>query len=90
MALSHDRVEVLAVPLTVVFVALLQLYFQTAYPSDDGDTIKATYALTALPVSGIAIAWIVDRLRSRSSTLAAIALLSLVAWSAFALPFAIL
>ncbi len=37
-------------------------YFATAYPTPDGDTIKGTYMLLALPAWGLSLGFAVDAL----------------------------
>jgi hypothetical protein len=48
------------------------LYFATAYPTNDGDTIKGTYALAAVPAFAVCFGFAVDRLAS--NRVAAVAL----------------
>jgi 4-amino-4-deoxy-L-arabinose transferase-like glycosyltransferase len=40
------------------------LYFATAYPTNDGDTIKGTYALAGIPAFAVCFGFAVDRLAS--------------------------
>ena len=38
------------------------LYLAVAYPTNDGDTIKATYAMAAVPALAVCFGFAVDRL----------------------------
>jgi hypothetical protein len=60
------------------------------YPSTDGDTIKGTYLLMALPAAAVSAAFLLDALRPqrRAWTVAGIA--ALVALVAIQLPFLVL
>jgi hypothetical protein len=41
-------------------IALAYLLFAVRYPSTDGDTIKATYLLAALPAAAVGAAFVLD------------------------------
>ena len=69
-------------PLSAVGVAAAYVLFAIRYPSTDGDTIKGTYLLMALPAGAVGAAFVVDVLRPPgrgSAFVVAAALLALVA-----------
>jgi len=53
-------------PLTALAVGAAYILFTVVYPSTDGDTIKGTYLLMALPAASIGLAFVVDSLRPRT------------------------
>ena len=52
-------------PLTTVALAVAFVVFAVRFPSTDGDTIKGTYLLMALPAASLGAAFVVDTLRPR-------------------------
>jgi hypothetical protein len=60
-------------PTTALALAAAFVLFQLRYPFPDGDTIKATYLLIALPALALGAAFAADVL-SRRSRAAAVAL----------------
>lgn len=70
-------------PLTAVAVAAAYTAFAVSYPSSDGDTIKGTYLLTALPAAALGAAIVVDVLRLGGGrwALAMVGALALSSWS---------
>ncbi len=52
----------LVVALPPVAATAAVLYFAVAYPTSDGDTIKATYAMAAVPALALCFGFAVDRL----------------------------
>jgi len=60
------------------------------YPSTDGDTIKATYLLMALPAAAVAAAFVIDALRPRGRAWAVAGVVALGVLVAVQLPFLIL
>jgi hypothetical protein len=78
---SPPRLSVALLPLLGI---VAYLGFAVSYPTDDGDTIKATYMLTTIPGWALGFGYALDRLRGRAGLLA----LSLLALCALAeLPF---
>jgi Dolichyl-phosphate-mannose-protein mannosyltransferase len=70
---SPPRLSVALLPLLGI---LGYLYFAVSYPTDDGDTIKATYMLTTIPGWALGFGYALERLRGRYGQLA-VALLAL-------------
>ncbi len=64
--------------------------FAVRYPSTDGDTIKGTYLLMALPATIVGAAFVVDVLRPRGGAWAAVTALALGVFVAVQLPFLVL
>jgi hypothetical protein len=77
-------------PLSAAGVATAYVAFAVRYPSPDGDTIKATYLLMALPAAAVAAAFLIDALRPRGRSWATAGVVALGALVAVQLPFLIL
>lgn len=77
-------------PLAAAGVLTAYLGFAVRYPSPDGDTIKATYLLMALPAAAVAAAFVIDALRPRGRGWATAGIVALAALVAVQLPFLIL
>jgi hypothetical protein len=77
-------------PLSALGVATAYLVFAVRYPSTDGDTIKATYLLMALPAAAVGAAFVIDALRPRGRAWATAGVVALGALVAVQLPFLIL
>jgi MFS family permease len=77
-------------PLSAVAVVAAYVVFAVRYPSTDGDTIKATYLLMALPAAMVGAAFVVDSLRPRGGAWAAATALALAVLVAVQLPFLVL
>jgi 4-amino-4-deoxy-L-arabinose transferase-like glycosyltransferase len=77
-------------PLSAVGVVTAYVVFAVRYPSTDGDTIKATYLLMALPAAAVGAAVVIDALRPRGRALATAGVVALGALVAVQLPFLIL
>ncbi len=58
----------LVVALPPVAATTAVLYFAVAYPTNDGDTIKATYAMAAVPALAVCFGFAVERLAARRSS----------------------
>ena len=65
LALGVRSVSVGVLPLAAVAVAAAYLLFAVRFPSTDGDTIKATYLLMALPAAAVGAAFVIETLRPR-------------------------
>jgi hypothetical protein len=83
LASARRSVRFALLPLTSVFVAGAFVVFAVRFPSTDGDTIKGTYLLMALPAASLGAAFVVDALRPRGrawayATVAALAVLAVV------------
>jgi 4-amino-4-deoxy-L-arabinose transferase-like glycosyltransferase len=77
-------------PLSAVGVVTAYVVFAVRYPSTDGDTIKATYLLMALPAAAVGAAVVIDALRPRGRAWATAGVVALGALVAVQLPFLIL
>jgi hypothetical protein len=77
-------------PLTAVAVAAAYTLFAVVYPSTDGDTIKGTYLLMALPVASVGVGFVVDTLRPRSRAGAALTVGAVLLFVVVQLPFLVL
>lgn len=77
-------------PLSAAGVVTAYLGFAVRYPSTDGDTIKATYLLLALPAAAVGAAFVIDALRPRGRAWAAAGVVVLGALVAVQLPFLVL
>ena len=77
-------------PLSAAGVVTAYVAFAVRYPSPDGDTIKATYLLMALPAAAVAAAFLIDALRPRGRAWATAGVVALGALVAVQLPFLIL
>ena len=77
-------------PLSAVGVVTAYVVFAVRYPSTDGDTIKATYLLMALPAAALGAAFVIDALRPRGRVWATAGVVALGVLVAVQLPFLIL
>ena len=77
-------------PLTAAAVALAYTAFAVRYPSNDGDTIKATYLLMGLPASALGAAFVLDVLWPRGRRQRLVGALLLAALVAVQVPFLVL
>ena len=76
-------------PLSAVGVVTAYVVFAVRYPSTDGDTLKATYLLMALPAAALGAAFVIDALRPRGRVWATAGVVALGALVAVQLPFLI-
>ena len=65
LAVTRRSAALLVLPLAAAGVLLAYVLFAVGYPSTDGDTIKGTYLLMALPAGCLGAAFVVDVLRPR-------------------------
>lgn len=63
------------------------LYFATAYPTPDGDTVKGSFMLTAVPAWAACFGFAFDELRERFRRYSAVFLAALAILAVVALPF---
>ncbi|HEX6724018.1 MAG TPA: hypothetical protein VF073_02135, partial [Gaiella sp.] len=77
-------------PLSAAAVVTAYVVFAVRYPSPDGDTIKATYLLMALPAAAVAASFLIDALRPRRPAWAVAGVVALCALVAAQLPFLVL
>jgi hypothetical protein len=63
LAVARRSAALLVLPLAALGVIVAYVLFAVAYPSSDGDTIKGTYLLMALPAGCLGAAFVVDVLR---------------------------
>jgi hypothetical protein len=90
LAIARRSPTIALLPLTALAVAAAYTLFAVRYPSTDGDTIKGTYLLMALPAASVGLAFVVDALRPRGTGWAALAAGAGVLLVAVQLPFLIL
>jgi branched-subunit amino acid transport protein len=90
LAVARRSAALALVPLVAVVVAAAYVLFAVRYPSTDGDTIKGTYLLMALPSGALGAALVVDALRppGRAWALGVAAILAMIV--AVQLPFLVL
>ena len=74
-------------PLAAAALAAAYVLFAVRFPSTDGDTIKATYLLMALPATSVGAAFVLDALRPRGRTWAVAIVGALAVLYAVQLPF---
>jgi hypothetical protein len=63
LAVARRSAALALLPLSAAGLGAAYLLFAVRYPSTDGDTIKGTYLLTALPAAAVGAAFLVDALR---------------------------
>lgn len=89
-AASRRSARLAVLPLSACAVAVAYLVFTIGYPSTDGDTIKGTYLLTALPPAAIGAAFVVDELRPSGRAWTVVTAAALVLLVAVQAPFLVL
>ena len=87
LALAARSAPLAVLPLAAIAVAAAYVLFAVRFPSTDGDTIKATYLLMALPAAAIGAAFVVDRLRPQGRTWDVALIAALVGLVALQVPF---
>ena len=90
LALARRSPSLALLPLSAAGVTTAYVAFAVRYPSPDGDTIKATYLLMALPAAALGAAFVIDALRPRGRVWATAGIVALGALVAVQLPFLIL
>ncbi len=90
LAIARRSALLALVPSTAVAVAAAYVLFAVRFPSTDGDTIKGTYLLMALPAAALGAAFVIDVLRPRGTRWAAAGVIALCALVVVQLPFLIL
>jgi hypothetical protein len=90
LAVSRRSAAIGLLPLTALAVAAAYTLFAVLYPSTDGDTIKGTYLLTALPAASVGLGFVVDALRPRTRGGAVLTAAAVALFVAVQLPFLIL
>ena len=90
LAKARRSPAIAVLPLSAVALVAAYVVFAVRYPSTDGDTIKGTYLLMALPAACLGAAFVVDVLRPRGRGWAIVTALAVVAVVAVQLPFLIL
>jgi hypothetical protein len=63
------------------------VYFATAYPTPDGDTVKGSFMLTAVPAWAACFGFAFDELRERFRRFSAVFLAALAILAVIAVPF---
>ena len=82
--------HLLAIPLLVGAVAAEAIWVYIGYPTSDGDFMKASYLLTALPPIALALGWVLMRLRARGGAAFAVVVAGLGVAAAVDIPFVVL
>jgi hypothetical protein len=90
LATARRSAPLAVLPLTAVALLAAYVVFSVRYPSVDGDTIKGTYLLMALPACCVGAAFVVDALRPRGPTWAVVTAACLAVIVAVQLPFLVL
>ena len=90
LASARRSAELAVLPLSAVALLAAYVVFSVRYPSVDGDTIKGTYLLMALPACCVGAAFVVDVLRPRGSVWAVVTGACLAVVVAVQLPFLVL
>jgi len=90
LAIAGRSTAMAVLPLAAFAVAVAYTLFAMRYPSTDGDTIKGTYLLMALPAATIGAGFVVDVLRPRGRGWAVATAGGVVLLVAVQLPFLIL
>ena len=90
LAKARRSPAIAVLPLSAVALVAAYVVFAVRYPSTDGDTIKGTYLLMALPAACLGAAFVVDVLRPSGRGWAIVTALAVVAVVAVQLPFLIL
>ena len=81
---STERQLVALLPLAALAGAV---YFATAYPTTDGDTVKGSFMLTAVPAWAACFGFAFDGLRSRFGRFSLVFLAALAVLALAAAPF---
>jgi hypothetical protein len=90
LAVARRSASLAVLPLAALAVGAAYLLFTVRFPSTDGDTIKATYLLMALPSAAVGAAFVVDELRPRGRAWSIALAVVLVVLVAVQLPFLVL
>ena len=90
LANARRSAAIAVLPLSAVGLVTAYVAFAVRYPSTDGDTIKGTYLLMALPAACLGAAFVVDALRPRGRGWAIVTAGAVAAVVAVELPFLIL
>ena len=90
LAVARRSAAIGLLPLSALAVAGAYALFAVLYPSTDGDTIKGTYLLMALPAASVGLAFVVDALRPHTRTATAVTAGVVALFVAAQLPFLIL
>ena len=87
LAKARRSPAIAVLPLSAVALVAAYVVFAVRYPSTDGDTIKGTYLLMALPAACLGAAFVVDVLRPRGRGWAIVTALAVAAVVVVQLPF---
>jgi len=90
LATARRSAAVAVLPLAAAALAAAYVVFAVRFPSTDGDTIKATYLLMALPSASVGAAFVLDALRPRGRNWAVATVAALAALYVVQLPFLVL
>ena len=89
LAVRHPgrRTEVLLVALLPLAALAGAVYFATAYPTPDGDTVKGSFMLTAIPAWSACFGFAFDGLRERFRQFSVVFLVVLAVLALIGVPF---
>jgi 4-amino-4-deoxy-L-arabinose transferase-like glycosyltransferase len=90
LAAARRSASLALLPLSAAAVVAGYVLFAVRYPSTDGDTIKGTYLLMALPAAAVSAAFLVEALRPHRRAWAIAGIAALCALVAIQLPFLVL
>jgi hypothetical protein len=90
LAAARRSKSLALLPLSAAGVVVAYVVFAVRYPSPDGDTIKATYLLMALPAAAVGAAFVIDAVRPRGRGWTVAGVAALCALVAVQLPFLVL
>ena len=90
LANARRSAAIAVLPLSAVGLVTAYVAFAVRYPSTDGDTIKGTYLLMALPAACLGAAFVVDALRPRGRGWAIVTAVAVAAVVVVQLPFLVL
>ena len=90
LAVARRSAAIGLLPLSGLAVAGAYALFAVLYPSTDGDTIKGTYLLMALPAASVGLAFVVDALRPHTRAATAVTAGVVALFVVAQLPFLIL
>ena len=90
LATARRSAAVAVLPLAAAALAAAYVVFAVRFPSTDGDTIKATYLLMALPSASVGAAFVLDALRPRGRNWVVATVAALAALYVVQLPFLVL
>ena len=67
VGIRRRAADLLAAPFMIGAITLEAMWVYIGYPTSDGDIMRGTYLLTALPPLAIATGWLLSRINNRTS-----------------------